>query len=121
MLGRIFLTLTICSTFVVGFIATASAQCPNGQASCGGKCVDLQKDDNNCGACGKTCERYEACGQGSCKLVCPDKQLTCGDVCVTAASNPDHCGGCGKRCPDDAYCSAGQCWKICNEATQSKQ
>ena len=42
--------------------------CRNGActcaATCGGACVDLQSDANNCGACGKTCAI--ACAAGQC-------------------------------------------------------
>lgn len=109
MLSRIIITMATCLFFVVGFASTASAQCANGEATCSGECVDLQEDDDNCGGCGKTCERYEACVRGSCKLMCPDKQLACGNVCVTAASNPNHCGGCGKKCASNQYCAYGKC------------
>ena len=36
-------------------------------SSCGGACVDLQSDPANCGRCGVTCARGEACLMGSCQ------------------------------------------------------
>ena len=93
----------------VGFASSAFAECPSGQVSCNGKCVDLKSDEANCGSCGSTCKRAHACNQGSCQLECPDVQLACGNVCVTPASNPSHCGGCGKSCASNQYCSLGMC------------
>ena len=40
-----------------------SGGCTGGKSSCGGKCVDLQTDNANCGGCGLTCA---ACAKGEC-------------------------------------------------------
>ncbi|HSG44972.1 MAG TPA: MopE-related protein, partial [Anaerolineales bacterium] len=43
-------------------------ECSAGQSLCGGVCVDLQTDDNNCGACGNTCQPgVTACFNGVCE------------------------------------------------------
>lgn len=112
MLKHTLLILTTGLICLVGFIPPAAAQCPNGQAMCGGVCRDLRSDDNNCGACGATCKRAYGCNNGTCKLVCPDVQIACGDVCATPASNPMHCGGCGKACASGEYCSGGACHSV---------
>jgi hypothetical protein len=38
--------------------------CPAGQTACGGTCVDLTSDPNNCGGCGLTCS--SGCTAGEC-------------------------------------------------------
>ena len=107
--GRMLAMMVTSLLCFVGFASSAFAECPSGQVSCNGKCVDLKSDEANCGSCGSTCKRAHACNQGSCQLECPDVQLACGNVCVTPASNPSHCGGCGKSCASNQYCSLGMC------------
>ena len=41
--------------------------CPDGQASCGGACIDVTHDDANCGACAKTCTGGLHCAASSCQ------------------------------------------------------
>ncbi len=38
--------------------------CSGGRTKCGGRCVDLMQDNQNCSSCGRTCP--EACMGGSC-------------------------------------------------------
>jgi hypothetical protein len=40
--------------------------CSGGKTSCTNACVDLQTDDHNCGACGKTCAGGQTCSGGAC-------------------------------------------------------
>jgi Dictyostelium (slime mold) repeat len=42
------------------------ATCPSGEARCGGTCVSLTKDKNNCGGCGIRCGAKGSCGNGVC-------------------------------------------------------
>ena len=37
---------------------------------CGGQCVDLRTDEQNCGACGVTCAPDQYCAKGSCRPRC---------------------------------------------------
>lgn len=109
------LQLLVACVFLVGALAStqpAFAACEKGQTECGGQCVDTSSNFYNCGACGATCDRAQACERGTCKTACPDHQLVCGDTCVTPTIDPRHCGGCGQRCADDAYCSSGTCKPI---------
>lgn len=71
---------------------------------CGGRCVDVAFDPNNCGACGHRCRRREdSCVDGECRAnVCDDgagsvAYLDCTDVpgCETPIDAPENCGGCG--------------------------
>ena len=41
--------------------------CPSGQAACGGTCIDVTADDENCGGCGKVCPGAQHCGGGVCR------------------------------------------------------
>jgi concanavalin A-like lectin/glucanase superfamily protein/stigma-specific protein Stig1 len=51
--------------------------CPSGQERCGGTCVDLMTDENNCGACGNVCHLGEHCTGGNCiGEACGDFSLT---------------------------------------------
>lgn len=81
--------------------------CDSGQSCCGGRCVDLLTDPQNCGGCGI------ACGSGS--------------SCVNGSSGSPHCtcdvdagsGACGSSieptCNADGLCSCGPSSKgVCN-------
>lgn len=48
-------------------IMSKPQECSNGKALCEGKCVDLRKDQNNCGACGNICDRQHVCMNGNCR------------------------------------------------------
>ena len=75
---------------------------------CNGVCVDLENDDDNCGACGHVCkapETFGSCEEGSCPaaLWCsPGPVETCDDVCDSF----------GQRCidgePQDRTICAGE-------------
>ncbi|MFO0628144.1 MAG: hypothetical protein U0325_21390 [Polyangiales bacterium] len=41
--------------------------CATGQTLCSGRCVNLQTDITNCGACGTTCNRLQRCLMGACR------------------------------------------------------
>ncbi|MBQ8035855.1 MAG: hypothetical protein IJ268_02575, partial [Proteobacteria bacterium] len=42
--------------------------CKEGMASCGGLCINIQSDDNNCGYCGNKCEGDAMCIDGFCTI-----------------------------------------------------
>lgn len=42
-------------------------QCSTGEYLCNGKCVNLQKDEKNCGICGAICHRSQVCRDGKCE------------------------------------------------------
>jgi hypothetical protein len=66
-----------CSTYSV---TGASICCPAGNSNCG-NCVNEQKDNANCGACGTKCSLNRSCQSGTC--ACQGYTL------------PSSCGGCG--------------------------
>lgn len=41
---------------------------------CGGKCVDLTSDPENCGSCGSSCGSGQPCVNGVCSVSCKSKQ-----------------------------------------------
>jgi hypothetical protein len=45
----------------------AASTCAAGQTMCGGLCVDVQADPQNCGACSTACAAGETCVQGACQ------------------------------------------------------
>ena len=77
-------------------------------------CVNLQSDDNNCGAVGNVCPGEERCVAGVCSCgslgsSCGGGLTCCGDSCIDTTSDPLHCGGCDLACSAGSTCSTGQC------------
>ncbi|KAG9137298.1 hypothetical protein Leryth_014933 [Lithospermum erythrorhizon] len=50
---------------------------------CNNKCIDLDNDNKNCGACKKKCKYAEICCRGE---------------CVNPSFDKRHCGECNNRC-----------------------
>lgn len=78
---------------------------------CGGACVDLATNANNCGACGNVCPTGGVCTSGICG--CPAGSVMCsgptGPVCTNVASSPTNCGACGNVCGTGMACVSGMC------------
>ena len=76
--------------------------CTELETKCGGKCVDLYTNPDNCGECGYICEGVkEACYNATCQ--CASGTNECNDECAPA-SDPHDCGGCGNVCDDKESC-----------------
>lgn len=91
-------------------------KCPPAE-KCGGKCVDLDTDLFNCGACDNSCQYSFVCIGGKC--VCPSGQKWCdtwlGKRCVDVMTDREHCGGCGLLCgtmPVYEVCENGTCVEL---------
>ena len=88
-----------------------AASCPGGLACCGHeeelRCVDLDTDPGNCGACGEGCGEGAVCDGGECG--CPAGLVNCDGDCVSVADDPDHCGRCDLACDDGFVCVSGIC------------
>ncbi len=99
-------------TVTVASCSSSSASCAQGLTSCGGTCVDLSTDPNNCGDCNVTCDVGAACQPtggtppGTC--TCPPPTQSCGIHCVDTQTNSQNCGGCGKAC-GLGHCATGAC------------
>ncbi|MBR4984332.1 MAG: hypothetical protein IKY83_01150 [Proteobacteria bacterium] len=53
--------------------------CKEGMASCGGNCINIKEDDENCGYCGNKCEGNAQCINGFCTIdsdMCDDNDFT---------------------------------------------
>lgn len=87
--------------------------CPGGLVDCGGQCVDINSDENNCGSCNTPCPAGYICQSGSCVLNCPPGQVNCGGNCVNLQSDEGHCGACGTACPQGTICQNGVCVLNC--------
>src|SRR3569832_1375884 len=58
-----------------------NSECPESQTTCDDKCVDLQSDPANCGACGTACAAGEASSSGACAVSCQAGLTECGGTC----------------------------------------
>lgn len=87
-----------------------SVICPGPQTLCNGRCVDLQADHDDCGACGKTCSATEYCLAAAC-APCPVNYAACAseNTCINYQIDNFNCGGCGKACAQNATCVSGNC------------
>jgi hypothetical protein len=120
--------------------------CPAGQVPCSttnpleftAKCVDLQSDLENCGACNHACSAppnaMAVCAGGQCDFVCnagftrigdvccPNERV-CGTTCLATACDPTQCqvcdpasGTCVSTCKSGETCLGGVCCpdaKVC--------
>lgn len=82
--------------------------CLEGLAACDGRCIDLQRDPEHCGACGSGCgARF--CVDGSCSDACPTGTTECGGACVDLTRDAAHCGACGEACGAGETCEGSVC------------
>jgi hypothetical protein len=78
-----------------------------GTGNCMG--VNLQTDNNNCGACGAVCAMGFSCQAGRCTNGCATGQIQCSGACVDTSTDSANCGGCGMACPTGQTCQSGAC------------
>src|SRR6185312_8152979 len=72
---------------------------------CGGQCIDLDNEHDNCGACGNVCASCEQCVAGQCVSDCNDN-----DACTTGTCDPQY--GCiyePVNCDDGDLCTIDTC------------
>jgi hypothetical protein len=92
---------------------------------CGGACLDLNSDPNNCGVCGQRCPADTTCQWGLCLTPVNCANATNGEACWLGAGLPEgiccegscvswnaepNCGGCGRTCPAGFPCQWGSCY-----------
>jgi hypothetical protein len=87
--------------------------CAADQLCCNKKCLRVDEDATNCGACGKTCGMSETCSGSQCRCAggsgCTTGNTCCGDGCANLQTDRFNCGACGKRCNTGESCVAGAC------------
>ncbi len=119
-----------------GNVIIDNGSCPSGTKSCGGLCVELATDEDNCGSCGNLCADGVTCISGACggitntggtgggsggsnptggvaggggtTSVCPPGYSLCGDLCADLQNDPYNCGSCNNYC-SSGVCDAGSC------------
>ena len=102
----------MCVTSMQAGATTASCQCPTGLDDCDnpeGRCLDLQTDEANCGACGTECPTGQLCEAGTCQMQCTAPRVRCGNRCVDLQADVTDCGMCGNSCMNGMACVAGRC------------
>jgi Stigma-specific protein, Stig1 len=107
---------TFCNETGEGGSGAASGGCSNGQAVCGGVCVDTNSSPNACGNCLTQCSGDTAlCAAGVCVASCPAAQPDeCNGGCVDLGADANNCGGCGTVCADGEVCNDGACAAGCD-------
>ncbi|HUU02506.1 MAG TPA: hypothetical protein VM425_13775 [Myxococcota bacterium] len=97
------------------------AWCENGLTACDGKCVDTEKDIENCNGCGKLClvrDGQAKCVASKCEIAsCNPPFANCDSKIENGCesntdSDKDNCSGCGKPCffaHAGAACESGAC------------
>jgi hypothetical protein len=85
------------------------------QSGGGSYCTDPNKDQMNCGGCGRVCAPGQVCNNGLCgALMCGLPATACqnpggGTICANLASDAANCGACGHVCANNAICTSGTC------------
>ena len=77
--------------------------CGAGERCCGGACVDLDTDPDNCGRCGNPCDVCQVCHDGTCQGLA-DGQFDCTGAPLAAAG-----GGVCTTGPHTGICDGGLC------------
>jgi len=100
------------AVLAVSLAAACVGPPPTPCTECEGKCVDVQTDPKNCGACGKQCGPGSQCQEGACTS-CPAGTTVCNGRCVNQTNDPTNCGACGTQCAADQFCRASMCVPEC--------
>ena len=116
----------ICSSGNVCFESLCSKFCPSGTEKCNGRCVRLNSDNGNCGACGVTCTGGQVCIDGVCSDNCAAGEENCNGTCVNTQKDVKNCGACSS--PEDPHfcdttqgqsCRNGECIFSCSAGETS--
>lgn len=99
---------------------STSPSCPGTASACDGACVDVQRDPENCGACGNQCSSDQVCSLGRCTDDCDDDLEACGSSCVDTELDSQNCGECGTECGAGQGCVDGDCEDLAGSNTQAK-
>ena len=98
-----------------GVDADAASPCDSGgEIECGGRCIDVRSDPDNCGECNRECDpERDVCREGECVYRCEPDELICNGVCADTRTNSHHCGECFNRCRIDQDCVDAECVVTC--------
>jgi hypothetical protein len=100
----------------VSFVCSkGKCACPSGSTLCGGNCVDLQSDPQNCGQCGNACATEQSCVSGVCSVVdaCPPPT-----TCRTCSCRDDTTGIIHSTCTiTDGCFTSPPCSEVCPSGT----
>ncbi len=103
--------------------------CYDGLTGCNGFCIDLDTDNNHCGACGNACADGRRCcagtcldtsadeaNCGACGIVCADGHQCCDGTCLDTSADEANCGDCGIVCASTEWCVSGvcECKRLCD-------
>lgn len=87
------------------------------QTRCNGRDVNLWRDRNNCGQCGRAVGMKEVCKDGEIKEMTEENSWQrCPGVWddVKLWDTHDHCGDCNNKCAEGQLCIKGECENITN-------
>jgi hypothetical protein len=96
-----------------GCDTTLDLVCPSGGTACGGHCVALATDPNNCGGCGAVVGALEVCLAGV--VACAPLNPICDGACTDVAHDPANCGDCAVACGATQYCTTGVGASTCTD------
>ncbi len=107
---------------------TLCAGASSGDGGAALRCVSLQTDLANCGACGNACGQNQVCSNGMCVFMCGAGTTECtrttSDLdagtsttryCADLTADRANCGACGNTCQEGYACSDGRCRLRCPE------
>jgi hypothetical protein len=89
--------------------ADGGPECATYQRMCGGACIQVATDPDNCGGCGVVCGAGTACAGGACSGDCLPGMTACDRACVDTMTDSGHCGDCDTECPAGMGCTEGTC------------
>jgi hypothetical protein len=91
-----------------GKVCSNGVCCAVGLTGCGNACVDLETNEDHCGACKRECRGNASCLDGVCDG-CVVGQIACDDGCHNPLTDPNNCGECSNACTGGRVCANGVC------------
>jgi hypothetical protein len=99
---------------LTGCDAKRELVCAQGTTDCGGRCVSLDTDSQNCGACGRAVGPLQICAAAA--AACAPGIDLCGATCTDLARDPGNCGACGAACAADRFCTTDAGSTACTDS-----